>query len=215
MRKITKDYKSVGAITLQQWKRKYPTKLYCDLDTETRRSLRQSLLDEQYHLCAYCTCKIHNNNSHIDHIEPKGGSYAQQNKQLNYNNLVASCNRNHICGDKKAASIIPVTPLMNACETQLVFYITGRVKAKEACKDADKTLNILALKNQATPWLKRERQAAIEALLFQYTNGNNSKLHLEDEEILHLMKQELLEPNNQGSLEAYTPILINILNQCS
>jgi uncharacterized protein (TIGR02646 family) len=214
MRKITKDHKSVGAITLQQWKRKHPTKPYRELDAETRRNLRQSLLDEQYHLCAYCTCQIHNDNSHIDHVEPKGGSYAQQNKQLNYDNLVASCNRKHICGDKKAASIIPVTPLISACETELVFYITGRVKAKEACKDADKTLNILGLKDQATPWLKRERQAAIEALLFQYTDGNNSELYLEDEEILQLMKQELLEPNDQGALEAYTPVLINILNQC-
>ena len=90
MQKINKNHNSSAAKALSQWKKKHPTQTYNDLGkTEKgralRRDVREALIAEQYCLCAYCTMRMMLDDSHNEHVIPKGGGCAEPNKQLGSN----------------------------------------------------------------------------------------------------------------------------------
>ena len=92
----------------EEWKDKYridhsvePT--YRDLIGPTKQSLKQYLINEQKGLCCYCCKKLIRKYSHIEHIKPQS---IFKDEDLDYNNMVVSCNgikdKNENCGHKKA-----------------------------------------------------------------------------------------------------------------
>ena len=56
--------------------------------------LRQHLMREQDHLCAYCERKLDDSNTHIEHIEPQS---RHPEKRFDYGNLIASCDGGRAC----------------------------------------------------------------------------------------------------------------------
>lgn len=61
-----------------------------DIDGSNRRQrLRKNLVDEQGKICCYCMRRISTNSSHIEHFLPKE---IFTDKDLSYENLLASCN---------------------------------------------------------------------------------------------------------------------------
>ena len=61
-----------------------------DMDgVNRRRKLRECLVDEQGEICCYCMRKITTVLSHVEHFLPKDSF---RNKDLEYDNLFASCN---------------------------------------------------------------------------------------------------------------------------
>jgi len=97
---------------------------------------------------------------------------------------------------------------MTECETELRFKISGRV---EGLSDrATATIQVLNLgdheKNNRALIEKRKQLSNVLLL----TNSINPNEGLEDEELLELLIDELARPQ-QGQLEPFAPVVINIL----
>lgn len=124
--------------------------------------LKDCLLKEQYHLCAYCSKKIENNSMKVEH-------YLSQTEypgeQLEYNNLLAVCEGNEgkreeyqTCDTRKGkAKLKRVNPLKIGSLSQIEYCSwTGEIFSK--LPDYDKELNnVLNLNCEAT-YLKTNRK---------------------------------------------------------
>ena len=122
MRKIIKGEEPEE---LNQWKRRNPKSCYTNLTEKERRPIRQACLKEQYYLCAYCCYSISMEDSHNEHIQPQDVAPKQT---LNFHNIVASCEKSNQCGIAHDKKDILLTPLMAECETELKYYLSGKVK---------------------------------------------------------------------------------------
>lgn len=192
--------------SLTAWKRANSYKHYTDLDGDIRRDIRDHALKEQFYLCAYCCQQIEDTDAcHNEHIEPRK---LKPNQELDYTNIVASCNTPNQCGKAHKSQSLPLTPLMMECETELRFKISGRV---EGMSDrATATIQVLNLgdherNNRA---LIEKRKQLSNALLWK--NSIDPDEGLEDEELLEILIDELDQPQ-QGTLEPFAPVVINIL----
>ena len=72
----------------QEFKHQNPQAHFDDMPPDIKSTLRQSLLEEQGYLCAYCMSKIRDKVK-IEHYEPRN----TQN-ELDYSNLLAVCTGN-------------------------------------------------------------------------------------------------------------------------
>lgn len=191
---------------LRQFKRQHPKQhAYTDLDANTRRAIRQSCLTEQFFLCAYCCQTIDLDTSHNDHLKAR---HTAPNQQLNCKNIVASCQTPNQCGKQRNHQDLPITPLSSQCESQLRFHINGRVSGQnEAAKTTIQRLN-LGDHERHNLKLIQKRKRLVQALLFQ--QGLSSDLGLEDRELLALLQQDL-QQHKKGKLQAFAPVLVNIL----
>jgi len=189
---------------LTQWKRHHPNGHYQDLHQEERQAIRQASLKEQYYLCAYCCCRIDEENSHNEHVQPQQIAPKQT---LNFHNIVASCNKSEQCGKAHGAKTIPLTPLMDECETELKFYLSGKVEG--LTERAIESINILNL-GDGNKGLINKRKQLVETLIYQWDSPEN--LQLLDDESLEIIMEELNQPQD-GKLAAFAPVLQNILRQ--
>jgi len=190
---------------LSQWKRRHPNKSYKDVTEVERRAIRQAGLNEQYYLCAYCCYSINEDNSHNEHIHPQ---HVAPNQTLEFHNIVASCNEPKQCGEAHGAKIIPLTPLMPECETELKFYLSGKVKG--LTERATDTINLLNL-GDGNKALINKRKQLVDALIFG-CGSSPDVIQLLEDELLEIIMEEINQPKD-GKLEAFAPILQNILRQ--
>jgi len=192
--------------SLTVWKQSNQHKHYADLDPDIRRTIRQHALEEQFHLCAYCCQRIEDiDTCHNEHVEAQN---LNSGRTLDFTNIVASCNTGNQCGEAHKSQPLPLTPLMAECETELRFKISGRV---EGLSDrATTTIQVLNLgdheKNNRS-FIEKRKQLSNVLLL---KNGINPDEGLADEELLELLIDDLANPQ-QGQLEPFAPVLINIL----
>jgi uncharacterized protein (TIGR02646 family) len=192
--------------SLTAWKRANPHKHYADLDVAPRRDTRDYALKEQFYLCAYCCQRIQDIDAcHNEHIEAQS---LNPNRTLDFTNIVASCNIRNQCGHAHKSQPLTLTPLMTACEIELQFKISGRVKGLS--DRATATIQVLNLGNHEknNKALIEKRKQLSNALLWK--NGINPNEGLEDEELLKMLINELAQPQN-GQLESFAPVVINIL----
>jgi uncharacterized protein (TIGR02646 family) len=192
--------------SLTNWKRVNFHKHYADLDPDIRRDIRGYTLKEQFYLCAYCCQRIQDIDAcHNEHVEAQN---LNPGRTLDFTNIVASCNTSNQCGYAHRSRCLPLTPLMAECETELRFKISGRV---EGLSDrATATIQVLNLgdheKNNRA--LIEKRRQLSNALL--WTTGINPDEGLEDDELLKMLIDGLVQPQ-QGQLEPFAPVVINIL----
>lgn len=198
MRKITKQA-GVEPQSLTRWKRTNPQGNYNDLTKVEREDIRSACAIEQFYLCAYCCKRISGNgkdcmNEHVlaRRIAP--------NKSLDYTNIVASCRTPKQCDNAHGSQTLPVTPFDVECETDLDFKLSGRVVG--LTDDAQKTIGILNLNNKS---LNEQRKIFIDTILFTY--GENA---IEDDYLINIMIDELAQLE-EGKLEAFAPVVINVL----
>lgn len=134
-----------------------------------RRRLRENLVDEQGKICCYCMRRISTNSSHIEHFLPKE-FFAD--KDLSYENLLASCNGegtvvvgDEHCGHRKdnwwRADMISPTDI----EAEKIFkYLPNgkinSVRGKTTSNIAQEMIHNLGLDSFH---LERDRRQAIEA----------------------------------------------------
>lgn len=216
---------------LTQWKRKKrkkrknPKGNYDDLKKSERRAIRESCVSEQYYLCAYCCGAIDGTeeNSHNEHIQPQS---KHPNLSLDYKNIVASCNKSH-CGKAKENKIIPLTPLMSECETELSFKINGEVEGKT--DRAKTTIDVLQLGNRGLIERRKRRiedmiKDMIKDMIDDMTDykvsakGNKVKIiKNQDPEILELWLElwieDLKKPDTNKKLNTFSPVLVNVLQR--
>ncbi|MFT4928263.1 MAG: hypothetical protein ACI8WB_004382 [Phenylobacterium sp.] len=207
MRKIAKNDEPEH---LTKYKRQNPNNRYKDIsnDEGLRQSIREACTAEQFYLCAYCCDKItgENDSCHNEHIEAQK---LANTRTLDYSNIVASCNAKNQCGHKHGHTKLELTPLMDACETELKFetngLVVGTTPRAQACIDI---LN-LGDTAQSNRRLVSIRKQMIEALLFDI--GLKPYEQLEDDELLAMVITELNTPI-KGELASFSPVLVAILN---
>ncbi|WP_236189101.1 retron system putative HNH endonuclease [Pseudomonas paraglycinae] len=201
MRKIIKGAEPKQ---LTQWKRANTTLRYRDLPAEERQSVRSSCIEEQYGLCAYCCQSIVVDDAHNEHIEAQDRT---PKRTLDFTNIVASCQRPNQCGHGRKTQPIDLTPLMAECESELKFYLSGRVAGQtERAKESIKTLN-LGHTDESNRGLIGARKKLVDDLIF---TGGMSPDELEDEELLGILLDDLLKPK-EGRLQPFSPVLVNVI----
>jgi uncharacterized protein (TIGR02646 family) len=192
--------------SLTAWKKSNSHKKYTDLDANIRQDIREHALKEQFYLCAYCCQRIQDiSTCHNEHIEAQKLNFK---RTLDFSNIVASCNTPNQCGDAHESQHLPLTPLMKECETELQFKISGRVAG---LSDRSTTMiQVLNLGDQEknNRALIGKRKQLSDALLWK--KEINPDEGLEDEELLKMLIDELVQPQ-EGQLEPFAPVVINIL----
>ena len=208
MRKVKKQ---AEPDSLAQFKRRHPNARNDALERlerhDVRQDIRQACLTEQFYLCAYCCQRItdDSNDCMNEHIEAQKSA---PNRTLDYANTVSSCTTKNQCDQAHGAQYLPLTPLMDECETELKFKISGRVEG--LTPEAQETIKVLNLgdSEQNNRGLIERRKQLANSLLFQ--NGIDPNEGLEDEELIAMVIADLEQPE-AGKLEPFAPVAVNIL----
>ncbi|KFE54179.1 hypothetical protein [Pseudomonas syringae] len=209
MRKLEKG--SLAA--LETWKRKNPGAQYRDLvgHDVVKDAIRQACVGEQYWLCAYCCRRVtpEKISAHNEHLEAQ---VLAKNRTLDFSNMVASCNSPGSCGKAHASQPLPLTPLMVECETELQFELSGLVNG--TTERARSTVKVLRLgaDYKCNRRLISERKQMLDTLI--YDGGLlPAELSLACDEVLQALLNDLSQPDNQSKLQAFSPVLINVIRQ--
>ncbi len=201
MRKITKG---IEPAELTSWKRKNPRGRYDDLSHAERGAINDATRQEQFGLCAYCCKKIGESDSMNEHVEARN---IAKNRTLDFSNIVASCITPKQCDAAHGSQPLPLTPLMVECETELKFYFSGDV---EGLTDrAKQAIDVLNLNNQS---LIAKRKQQIKTLVMP-PDTTESVLLWDGETIEMFINEWLQKPDDDGQLQAYSPVLVNVLRQ--
>ena len=208
MRKINKR-PGFEPLSLTDWKGKHLKGKYTDLTNVEREDIRSECLEEQYFLCAYC-CKSISGKNHDcmnEHVEAR--RIAPQ-RSLDFTNIVASCTTPKQCDNSHDSQPLPLTPFMAGCETDLEFTLSGKVRG--LTPDALETIRVLNLgddrKNNKS--LIEQRKQFIQAMMF--ANGINPNDGLDDDELIEMVIDDISTPAD-GKLEAFVPVIVNVLRQ--
>lgn len=196
-------------ISLTTFKINNPTLVYGDLtygNEFIRKDIRVSCVKEQYYLCVYCCDRITLSSCHNEHIIPQSHSLGQT-LTLDYNNIVASCQSSNHCGHKKKNQLINLTPLDLNCENDIIYQLNG--KMTHTTPDAQQTISVLNLRNNG---LVYKRRTVIDLILFEYVDDLND-LKIENKEYLEEIIADLSQPDLNGKLEAFSPVIINVIKQ--
>lgn len=197
MRKINKG---ISPGDFEAWKAQNPNKTFRNLTGLVKQNLKRSLLTEQLGLCGYCCDQISMNSSHVEHIIP----HSSQIGQLDYNNLICSCNgyiiNRNTCGHKKDNDKIPISPLDNDCESRFIYSISGQIQPSKATdSDASETIRILNLNSYE---LETARKTAIKMLMHDDDISENKDFYI----------RKYSTPIN-GMLESFAPMKLYIIEK--
>ena len=200
-------HKGAEPSSLAAWKLSNPHGCYDDLTGDIRRTIRQHALEEQFYLCAYCCQQIRDTSTcHNEHVEAQAQNL---NRSLDFTNIVASCNTPRQCGTAHKSKNLPLTPLLPECETELRFKISGRVEGlSDRAIEAIHVLNLGDHEKNNRALIEKRKQLSNVLLLRHY--GDLSQGLEEDEEVLLLLIEELIQPQ-QGKLEPFAPVVVNIV----
>ncbi len=203
MRKITKQV-GFEPPSLTRWKRANPHSDYSNLTKVEREDIRLACAIEQRYLCAYC-CKPISGNGKDCMNEHVLARRIAPNQSLNFDNIVASCKTPNQCDDAHGSQPLPLTPFDIECETDLEFKLSGRVEGKTA--QAKETVRVLNLGNDNKSLVEQRRQF-VQALLLG--NGIDPNDLIDDSDLIQMVIDDLAKPQD-GRLEAFAPVVINVL----
>lgn len=205
MRYITKENEPPELV---RWKRKNPGKHYKDLSEVERQAIRRECVREQYGLCAFCCTRItaSGRDAHNAHLQSQ--THFPQ-RSLDWTNIVASCNNRATCGSSQEHATPPLSPLMRECETELLFYVSGRVEGL-----TDRAQKAIELFQLDCDQLRSKRKKAISDFL--YINGyfppEEDPLSW-DAEIWQEIITQCLTPDENKELAPFAPALAGIGRQ--
>ncbi len=136
--------------------------------TPIKQKVHESLMQEQGFLCCYCEASVTANNSHVEHFRPRKKCLTLQ---LDYNNLLCSCQRElskrepRHCGYGKWNWFDEdriISPLASDCEDRFRFTANGDIfPRREDDASAQVTIKKLALDISK---LRALRAAAVDEL---------------------------------------------------
>jgi uncharacterized protein (TIGR02646 family) len=194
---------------LRAWKAANPLGVYRGLqdDPSVRVAIRDANTRGQNYLCAYCCCEISGENSDTmnEHVVAQD---LAPHQTLDFDNIVASCRTRNQCDHAHKAQPLPLTPLMQECEDELQFMLSGRVNGKTL--RAKETIRVLNLGDTeaSNRSLINQRKQLIDAML--YCNGVNPTDGLDDDDLIQLVLSEI-ETVTCGKMLPYSPTLANVL----
>jgi uncharacterized protein (TIGR02646 family) len=196
--------------TLTAYKRKNPNGHYDKLNEDVRRDIRTACTREQYYLCAYCCQTISGENTDTmnEHVEAQSRA---KKRTLDFGNIVASCTTPRQCDAAHGAQVLELTPLMEECETEMRFKLSGRVEGMtRRAVEAIRVLNLgdAEVNNKA---LIEKRKQLVDALIWRNYRAPAADLLIEDDcELVDILMTDLRTPVD-GRLEGFAPVLVNIL----
>ncbi len=180
-----------------------------------KKSVHDSLLQEQGFICCYCGQRISREISHIEHLKPRN---QYPDLTLDYTNFIASCQGESEetpppipvhCGHKKAEwyeETLMVSPLNNKCADFFRYTDDGQIlpttdsNKQEAAKETIKRLALDINK------LKKMREKAIEGLGIDTLDDDNEIKKLID---------GFEQMNTNGEYEPFCSAIVYILKQYS
>jgi len=204
---VQKINKSDEPAELTLWKSSNPQKKYSNLTPTERCAIRLACAQEQCFLCAYCCKAISGEKSDTmnEHVEAQS---IAQNRTLDFNNIVASCTTKNQCDSAHGSQPLPITPLMDECETEFKFNINGRVEGlTERAKETIKVLN-LGDHEKNNKRLVSQRKFLFYTILS--TNNFPIGERIEDEELLKILMIDLKETRD-GKLAPFAPVIAKML----
>lgn len=186
-----------------------PTGNYSNLTEKERVAIRKASSKEQFYLCAYCCQPISGESKDTinEHVEARN---IAPNRSLDYSNIVASCKTKKQCDSAHGSQELPLTPLMDECETELKFKINGRV---EGLTDrAIKTIQVLNLGDHETnnKSLVHQRKLAFHNVLLVNELDQNETEIVEDE-LLEILKSDL-EQIKDGHLAPFATVVSKMID---
>lgn len=164
-----------------------------------KQTIHQSLLQEQGFLCCYCENSVNHEESHIEHFRPR---ISNREFQLDYDNLLVSCQRElskgvpRHCGHSKGSWFdgdLLISPLAVDCENRFFFTANGDVFARRPDDEGAETtirklcLNIRKLRSlraAAVSQLYNELPEDIELLLVKGSDGKFLAFHTTIRQVL-------------------------------
>ncbi len=133
------------------------------LSGQEKKDVKNTLIAEQGGICCYCERKLDYDDTHIEHLNPQ---CMNEEKRLEFNNFLCSCQKNlqkgeplH-CGNSKGSQVLPITPLDVDCESKFSYTEDGQILG--ICDDSKKTIEILQLNIDK---LNKLRESAIEPFI--------------------------------------------------
>ena len=189
-------------------KRKYEH--YDELPGDVKEKLKEYLINEQGHLCAYCMSRITNQTSTIEHYIPRKGQFGKSSLSLDYRNLLAVCNnvRNGRGGDRhcdvsKGDKLISVNPCRETDINYIRYNSNGEILSDKGEFNAD--FNVILNLNNST--LMNNRKAALSAALITMTKMNMGRWSKD------YLQKCLNKFENQDIKTEYVGIIIFELNK--
>lgn len=208
MKKIDKGPEPAS---LTVFKQANPQARYQDLSDVERQDIRQSCSREQFYLCAYCCQAISGANQDTMNEHVVARRLAPE-RSLDFSNIVASCTTPKQCDSSHDSQDLPLTPFMPECEDEFRFKLSGRVEGvTERAREAIRVLNLGDAEENNKGLIEKRKQLVNTLIWKDY--GNPELLTLEDDrELLNELINELNRPQD-GKLEPFAPVLVNILTQ--
>ncbi len=153
MRHIPRPKNSDAPAIFRDWLAKHPAAHYSRLgNSRIKSELKHSLVARQAYLCGYCECRIFDETSHIEHVEPQFGGVSD--KTLTYSNMLASCIKDpksgrglpafsaesaiH-CGHARGTHEV-VCPYDSDCEKYFEYSFSGEVRPNPKLADPRKRM---------------------------------------------------------------------------
>lgn len=194
---------------LSAWKAANHVGVYDDLEAapEVRIAIRTANTKAQYYLCAYCCCEISGGQADTmnEHVVAQS---VDDTRTLDFDNIVASCTTRNQCDQSHGSQLLPLTPLMDECETEIKYMLSGRVFGNT--QRAKETIRVLNLgddeRNNIS--LIGKRKQFIDAML--YANGVDPSEGLEDDELIEIVLEDIQKVEG-GKMRPFAPALANVL----
>lgn len=159
-------------------KRKYEH--YDELPGDVKEKLKEYLINEQGHLCAYCMSRITNQSSTIEHYVPRKGKFGKSSLSLNYQNLLAVCNNarngrgeDRHCDVSKGDKLISINP----CRETDIDYIRYNSKGEMVSDKEEFNIDFNITLNLNNLTLMNNRKAALNAALMTMRKMNTGRWH--------------------------------------
>lgn len=128
--------------------------------------------------------------------------------QLDYQNIVASCTIANQCDDAHGSNDFELTPFMEACETELVYLVSGAIRGKT--ERANETINALNLGRNLQENKRLVESRRVSIMGFISTQGLELQEIAEDIELKELILGELDE-SADGRLMPYAPVIASVI----
>lgn len=178
--------------------RKQPNATFDDMDADVKKQLRDSLLAEQGHLCAYCMCRIDDERDvKIEHWCPRN-----PNNELDYNNLLAVCYGNEgfpkekqTCDTRKGSDEISISPLSETHMKRIYYSNSAEIHSTDQQADLDmqNTLNLNS-KNGAPLMGRKAALTAFKKELHKYKDVKATKAFLKKMQSKYAEHTETMNP---------------------
>ena len=179
--------------------------------TPIKAKIRERLLTEQGHLCAYCMQRIHADSMKIEHWQCQE-RYSEA--QLDYKNMLGVCPgnegqplANQICDTRKGNADLKYHPANpdHRINSRIKYLGNGKIYSDdpEFYQQLNRVLNL----NYSR--LVQNRKEIVDVMIGQLSNREGSRTRTQIQNIL----QHWTVPNRDGQLQPYNGVAIYFLTR--